>query len=132
MTALEQLVYDPLPLIVDGKQYLLSYPFTSVAEAEIKIGRSLQHAPDWFALQTKELPEVLRAGLLRFHPEEAEAVANAICSTLGPEQIKPVIDGLCALNFPEAMRKYKEVLADLLGKASRGEPLPKAWSVAAA
>jgi hypothetical protein len=132
MTALEQGVYDPLPFIVDGKTYLLVFTFPAVAELESKIHRSMKVATDWYALTVAELPEALRAGLLKHHPAEAEELSRRICDTFGPERVGPIIDGLCAHNFPEATRRYQEVLADLMGKLQRGEALPNGPSVGVA
>jgi hypothetical protein len=125
-------VKQPKIFKVDGVDFRVEFPVSSVIKLEDALGRSMKSASDWLKTQTKELPEILKAGLLKHHKTEAEKVATAICDSLDPEEIEHVIDGLCVAACPKAMARIEAEINRLREKAAKGLPLPNVPSVGTA
>lgn len=91
-----------LLLTVDGREYTVEFPLSSVLFAEEKLGRPLKTLQDWFGLECKDIQGVLVAGLRKHHARESENVdvAARICETLNPEALDEVQYALCKLAFP--------------------------------
>lgn len=121
-------VAAPLAVTVDDRVYTVEFPLPSVVALEKAIKRSMKTAQDWFKISTAELPDVLWAGLLKHHQDDALRVASLICNGLNPEAIETTIDAVCAAAWPEAMRKYQEIVEKLKARAEQGLPLPNVQS----
>ena len=120
----ERAVKPTLVLLVEGKEYTVEYPLSSVIKAETKLGRSLKSPADWFCAKAEDLPALLEAGLGKHHPELTTEEVQAICEGIGPETYTEVTEALGALNFPHFLARYQEGLE----KARKGGALPNAQS----
>ncbi|HEX4201559.1 MAG TPA: hypothetical protein VHY59_08585 [Chthoniobacterales bacterium] len=125
---LEIAVKPPKVFRVNGADYSLEFPLRSVIHLEAKIGRSMKSSPDWFRIQTKEVPEVIYAGLLKNHSDTADVVTEAICSGLDPEEIETVIYALTRAACPLAMARFDDEVAKAQERMRKGLPLPNGQS----
>lgn len=105
---LECAVIPSLSLVIGQKLYTVTFPLSAVAKAENVTGKSLKSLPDWFNLETKDIPAVLEAGLYMHHPDIDAADICAICDQLNPESLDEVLYALCSLAFPRRMKAYEE------------------------
>jgi hypothetical protein len=130
MGALEIVKGPRLQLKLEGRDYTLVFNMPIVAALGETLKRSMTSAPDWWRIQPKELPSVLRAGLETHHADDMEAVVEAICGAdgAGPEVHEMTIEALCAANWPEATRRYNEERQRLRDLARKGMTLPNAPS----
>lgn len=106
--SLECAVIPSLSLVVGEHLYTVEFPLPAVIQAEEQIGRSLKSLSDWFALQAKDVPDILRAGLLKHHPDIKSEEIQAICDQLNPEALDEVLYALCNLAFPRRMALIEE------------------------
>lgn len=121
---LEMAVKSQNKICVNEREYELVFSFPVVAALEEKLGRSMKSAADWVRTQTKEVPDILEAGLSHLYPEEAKAVADSICNTFPPEEIEHVIDFLCVAACPKAMARLKEQMEKIQERVKQGLALP--------
>jgi hypothetical protein len=131
---IEIAVKEPKLFRVDGTEYKIQYPLANVVELEKKIGRSMKHSVEWFKLSTGEVHAALWAGLLMYHPLDAEDVAGKIVNNLDPENIETVIQAICEVACPAAMERLREaqrVAVERMKKGLSSVPAPNALSVAA-
>jgi len=119
---LELAVRQPLTLKVDGVDYTVEFPLSSVVIAEEKIGRGLKSPADWFGLPDKDIPAVLEAGLIKHHADKAGEIARLVCDALGPESSAEFTEALGAMAFPRFLARYKENLAKIQAKGGTASP----------
>lgn len=110
MQVIKTAVQQVLKLVAGDKEYTVEFPLTSVMKAEDKLGRSLKGPSDWFGAQTKDIPVLLWAGLLKHHPDVDLEDAQEICEGFNAEMCAEVLDALGALNFPKWLERFKESL----------------------
>lgn len=110
---------------VGERDYALAFPLNTVAELEEKLGRSMKMGADWLRLQTREVQPTLAAGFRLYHPDEADSIAETICSTLDPEEIDNVIEALCVATCPKTMERVKKAMEEAQERLKKGlSPLP--------
>ena len=96
-------VFPELTLSVDGKDYWLCFPLPAVIRAEEVVGHSLKSLHDWFNIDVKHIPAIIRAGLSKHHPTITESEIQQIIDNLTPEAVDELHYALCKLAFPRAM-----------------------------
>lgn len=127
MDTLELAVRQPLDIKLDDTINRVEFPLSAVAAIEEDLGRGMKTLPDWFRIQTKEVPAILRHGLTQLKADDAKETADLICENLDPEGIDTLIDALCASAFPRQVARFKEEIK----KMQTGGTLPNAPSGAA-
>lgn len=115
MRIIETEVKQPFLLVLtetDGTvlNYRVEFPLSSVVEAEAATGKSLKDPFSWMALPLQFLPELLKAGLAKNHPDVTLDRVRGYCELLGPEPLLEVHEALCWNAWPKAMQRFAEKL----------------------
>jgi hypothetical protein len=111
-------VIPSLTLKVEDAEYVAEFPLSAVIELEKAIGRELKTLQQWLALKAEDIPTVLKAGLLKHHPEVTAEQIASICNRLNPEALDEVHYSLCKLAFPRAMEALDKVLAERMERTA--------------
>lgn len=127
MNSLKLEVVKQLNFEVGDKSYIVEFPLSAVQKAESEVGHTLRSAQQWVGMSAEDVPVVLRAGLLKNHPEVTEEEIKGICDCLSPEGLDEVLYGLCHLAFPKYMAELDKITAARL----EGRKIPNAQGGAA-
>lgn len=119
--------------VAERGDFALAFTVREVAALEDKLGRSMKSAADWLNIKTKEVRDILEAGFRHYHPDEAGALADEICSVLGPEEIEHLIDAICVAACPKAMARIQDEIVKIRERMKKElPPLPNGVSADAA
>jgi hypothetical protein len=103
-------------------EYTLAYPIPAVIQAEKATGKDLKSLTGWFNLETKDMPAVIEAGLVKHHPDLKPGEFQSIVDNLTLESLDEIHYALCKLAFPKTMAEVE---------ARRAQSLPNAPSAVA-